>query len=67
MLVLLRVAGTLILFKSEFAQVGDATHRRIGGSRDFDQVEAGSLGAAKRFVNRDDPNLLTLFIDDANF
>jgi hypothetical protein len=66
-LVLLGIPRTLVLLEPESPQVRDAAHRRIRGGGDFDEVEAGSLGAAKRFVNRDDPNLLTLFIDDANF
>jgi len=66
-LVLLDIARTLVLLEPESPQVGDAAHGRIRGSRDFDQVEAGSLGAAKRLLNGNDPNLLTLFIDDANF
>jgi hypothetical protein len=66
-LVLLCVTRTLALLEPESSQVRDATHRRIRGGCNFDQVEAGSLGAAKRLVNGDDTNLLTLFIDDANF
>jgi hypothetical protein len=50
-LVLLGVAGALILFKLEFAEIGDTAHRRIGRRRDFDQVQAGLFSAADRLLD----------------
>src|SRR5919198_1515041 len=65
-LVLLGVAGAFVLLEPESAQVRDPTHWRIRRSRDFDEVEAGVLRAAKRLVNRNYSNLLALLIDNTD-
>lgn len=66
MLILLGITRAFVLLEPEPAQVRDATYWRVGCSGDFDQVEAGLLGASKCVLDRDDANLLALFIDDAD-
>ena len=65
-LVLLGITGAFVLLEPESPQVRDPTHWRICRTGDFDEVEAGVLCAAKRLVNRNDSNLLAVFIDNAD-
>lgn len=66
-LVLARVARALVLFELELAEIGDAAHRRIGGRGDLDQIKTCLLGAPDSFFDREDPNLLAVDVQDANF
>jgi hypothetical protein len=64
-LVLLGVSLTLVLLEFEFPQIGNATDWRIGGRRDFDQVQSGFLGAMNSIFEWHDPDLLTVSIEDS--
>jgi hypothetical protein len=66
-LILLRVARALVLFKLELADIGDPAHRRLGRRRYFDQVEPGLLSTANRLFQGHDPDLLAFFVQNANF
>jgi hypothetical protein len=66
-LVLLGVASALVLLKLEFAEVGDAADGRIGGRRDFDQVEPCLFGAPDSFFGRHNANLVAIGVQDAYF
>jgi len=51
----------------ELADIGNAADGRTRTCRDFDQIEAGLLGAAKCFLNRHDAELLAIVVDNAHF
>jgi hypothetical protein len=65
MLVLLGVSSALVLLELEFSQVGNATHWWIGGRRDFDQIQTSLLSPTNRFLDRHDPDLASLGVEDA--
>jgi hypothetical protein len=66
MLVLFRVARALVLLEPEASQVGNATHRWVGGGRDFDQIKPSLLRAAQSIVNRDDSKLFAVLVDNTD-
>ena len=66
-LILLGIAGTLVLLETELSQVSDPAHGRTGATGDFDEIEAGLLGTPQCLVDGEDPYLLAVFIDDADF
>jgi hypothetical protein len=63
-LVLLGVSGSLVLFEFELPEIGDATHWRLGGRGDLDQVKAGFFGTANGLLGRHDADLLPLGVED---
>ena len=60
MLILLGVSRTFVGLELEFAKVGDATHGRLRGRGDLDQVQAGFFRTADGLFNWQNANLLTI-------
>lgn len=62
-------AGFAFLFffvVKELTVVDDLDHRRIGIGGDLYQVVSSVIGAAKSRFDRDDPNILTVLVNQAN-
>src|SRR5690606_32940862 len=59
----LRCMRLLVLLEQEFAEIHDAANRRIGGRRDFDEIQLGVLRQLQRFRATDYTDLMTLIID----
>jgi hypothetical protein len=66
-LVLARFALLAALFVPELAVIHQAANRRNRIRRDFHQIEPARASHFQSVASRDDPDLLTLFVDQANF
>ncbi|MCY1307927.1 hypothetical protein D9M70_578950 [compost metagenome] len=60
MLVLLRRSGLLLLLEEVLAVIHDPANRWHGIGRDLYQIQLRFFSSAKRFINRDDANLLAV-------
>jgi hypothetical protein len=67
LLLLTRRAIALVLFVKELAVILNAADGRLGGGRDFDQIEATLAGYFESFKGRQNSELFTVFVDDADF
>jgi len=65
-LILLGVPGALVLLELELPQIGDAAHGRIGRGRDFDQIKPCLFGSANSFLDRQNPDLSAIRVEDAD-
>jgi hypothetical protein len=61
------LVSLLVLLVKEFAVVGDFANRRIGGGRNFHQVESPFAGHTNRFVRLHHSKLGTLLIYHPDF
>src|SRR3984957_15625442 len=66
-LLLARRAVALVLFVKELAVILNAAYRRLGGRRNFHQVQPSLAGNLQSFEGRQDSELFTVFVDDADF
>ena len=66
-LMLLGFALTLFRLVQVLPVIHDAANRRLRGGRNFYQIEVLFAGHLERFEWRQDPNLIALVIDHANF
>src|SRR5579859_120968 len=57
----------LILLIKKFAVVGDFANRRVGGGRNFHQVESFFAGQTDGLVRLHDPKLRAFFVDHPDF
>ena len=60
-------AIALVLLVEELAVILNAADRGLGGGRNFYQVEATLAGYFKSFEGRQNSELFTVFVDDADF
>ena len=65
-LILLGIAGALVLLELELPQIGDAAHGWIGRGRDFDQIKPGFFSPANSFLDRQNPDLSAVRVEDAD-
>ena len=66
-LLLARGAIALVLFVKELAVILNAADGWLGGGRNFNQVEATLAGYFESFEGRQNAELFTVFVDDADF
>jgi hypothetical protein len=66
-LLLARCAVALVLLVKELAVILNAADWRLRGWRDFDQVQATLAGYFESFKGRQNSELFTVFVDDADF
>jgi len=66
-LLLARRAIALVLLVEELAVILNAADGWLGGGRNFYQVEATLAGYFKSFEGRQNSELFTVFVDDADF
>src|ERR1700733_5198805 len=66
-LLLTRRAVALVLFVKELAVILNAAYGRLGGGRNFHQVQTTLAGNLQCFEGRQDSELFTVFVDDADF
>src|SRR3984957_4535844 len=66
-LLLARRAVALVLLVKEFAVILNAAYRRLGGGRNFHQIQATLAGNLQCFEGRENSELFTVFVDDADF
>ena len=55
------------LFIKEFAVIHYPTYRRVRRSRHLDEVEAFFFGAAQGFVDGNDADLISVFVNQSDF
>jgi hypothetical protein len=67
LLLLPRRAVALVLLVEELAVILNAADGWLGGGRNFYQVEATLAGYFKSFEGRQNSELFTVFVDDADF
>jgi hypothetical protein len=60
-------AIALVLLVEKLAVVLNAADRRLRGGRDFDQIQATLAGYFESFKGRENSELFTVFVDDADF
>ena len=65
-LFLARLPGLLILFEAVFAPVHDSNDDGARVCGDLHQVETLVLGGSTGFVQRDDPQLFTIGVDESD-
>ena len=65
-LLLSRFLLLLVLLVLELAVVHHPAHRRLGGGRDFDEIELALLRVGERFADAQDSDLLPIRPDDAD-
>lgn len=65
--VFLGVVRFLLLRVAVLVEIGDAAHRRVGGGRDLDQVQAAALRDSDSFAQRQDSDLRAVGVDYADF
>jgi hypothetical protein len=65
-LLLAGLVGLFLLFIFVLAVVENLADRRIGGGRDFDEVETGFFCGGDGFAGGDDPDLLAVRTDQAD-
>jgi hypothetical protein len=66
-LLLARGAIALVLFVKELAVILNAADGWLGGRRNFNQIEATLAGYFESFEGRQNAELFTVFVDDADF
>jgi hypothetical protein len=66
-LILLSVSCPFVRLELELAKVGNATHGRLGGRGDLDQVQAGFFRTADGLFNWQNANLLTVRVKNTDF
>jgi hypothetical protein len=66
-LILFGVSSPFVRLELEFPKVGNATHGRLCGSGDLDQVQTGFFRTADGLFNWQNTNLLTVRVKDADF
>jgi hypothetical protein len=65
-LILLSVSCPFVRLELELAQVGNATHGRLRGRGDLDQVQAGFFRTADGLFNWQNTNLLTVRVKNTD-
>jgi hypothetical protein len=66
-LLLTRSAIALVLLVEEFAVILNTADRRLRRGRDFDQIQATLAGYLQSFKGRQNAELFTVFVNDADF
>ena len=67
LLLLARRAIALVLLVEKFAVILNAADRRLSSGRDFDQIQATLAGYLQSFKGRQNTELFTVFVNDADF
>ena len=66
-LILARRAVALVLLVKEFPVILNAAHRRLSRGRNFHQIQATLAGYLQGFEGRQNSELFTVFVNDADF
>ena len=66
-LLLARRAIALVLLVEKFAVILNAADGRLGSGRDFDQIQSTLAGYLQSFEGRQNTELFTVFVNDADF